>query len=352
MSNTTHISEPIGHWPLENDHKNHSGQELSSTARGIAFEEREGRRAAVFRGSESALEVADHPVLRPGTGAFSLSLWIHTEEGARGGDVVGDLVSKFDPEARRGFQLVVATQTGTTVTTQPNYRQIQFGIDDAHADEAWTDCGRPGQAIKIGALATIGGHLYAATTELGATETGHVWRYAGGDRWEDLRAPPAGCNSVESLTLFDGSLFASSARYNPRGSQLGLAQNPRPGGPVYRITPEGIWQDCGHPGLEGASPDNPDTQTGESNQADDTNCLTVFRGNLYATSHHRRGLFRYEGGKNWKPVGPDCRVMSLTIHEGFLYALINGGGAFIVMKAARTGPGVESLHVRRRHIVP
>lgn len=321
-------SSPSGHWPLSHDHGNHSEHSLSSVARGISFAERDGHRAAIFEGPKSALEVADHPVLRPGSGDFSLSLWLHTDDSVNGGDVVGDLISKFDPNTRKGFQLVVSTQTGTTVTTQPNYRQVQFGIDDAYADEMWTDCGTPGQSVFIGSLATVNGHLYAATTELEATETGHVWRYEGENHWTDLGAPPAGCNSMDALTLFDGDLFASSGRYNPRGSQLGLAKNPRPGGPVYRILPNGKWLNCGHPGLEGASPDNADTQTGESNQADQTNCLTVFRGNLYATSHHRRGLFVYEGGKNWKPVGPDLRIMSLTIHEGHLYALINGGGTY------------------------
>ncbi len=317
--------EPSGHWPLESDHRNRSAHELSSIACGISYEERDGHYAAIFRGSESVLEIADHPALRAGKGDFSLSLWLHTNDSAGGGDVVGDLISKFDPDARKGFQLVVSTQTGTTVTTQPNYRQVQFGIDDAHVDEAWTDCGRPGQAVKIAALAVGNGHLFASTTELGADETGHLWRYEGEDRWTDLGAPPVGCNSVESLAFFDGDLFAASGRYNPRGSQLGLPKNPRAGGPVYRILPGGEWLDCGHPGADGASPDDPDTQTGETNQADETNCLTVFRGSLYATSHHRRGLFRYEGGRNWKPVGPDFRIMSLTIHEGNLYALMNGG---------------------------
>lgn len=321
-------SDPTGHWPLSQDHRNHSEHPLLAQARGLTFAERDGHRAAIFEGPGSSLEVADHPALRPGTGPFSISLWLHTAESAAGGDVVGDLISKFDPEARKGFQLVVSTQTGTTITTQPNYRHVQFGIDDAHCDDAWTDCGTPGHAVFVAALATVNGQLYAGTMELEANQTGHIWRYEGENRWTDLGGTPTGCNAIESLTCFDGDLFAASGRYNPRGSQLGLAKNLRPGGSVYRILPGGQWIDCGHPGLEGASPDNADTQTGETNQADETNCLTVFRGQLYATSHHRRGLFVYEGGKNWKPVGPDLRIMSLTIHEGSLFALINGGGVY------------------------
>lgn len=330
---THHDPSLAAHFPLENDAHNHSSEELSVMVRGITHEDVDGHRAAIFRGAKSALEVADHPALRPGTEDFSISLWMHSRGSAEGGDVVGDLISKFDPDTRKGFNFVVNTQTGTTTTTQPNYRQVQFGIDDAHVEgddprRMWRDCGRPGNAMKIAALATMNGHLYAATAEFGEGESGHVWRYEGEKTWSDLGASPIGCNAMESLAFFDGDMFASSGRYNSRGSQLGLVQNPQQGGPVYRITADGEWRDCGHPGLEGASPDNPDTQAGESNQADDTNCLTVFRGNLYATSHHRRGVYRYEGGRNWKLIGPDRRIMSLTIHEGTLYALINGGGVY------------------------
>lgn len=317
---------PVGHWPLENDHRNISSNDLSSVARGIRYEERDGHRAAIFCGSESSLEVADHPALRTGSGDFSLSLWLHSDDR----DVIGDLISKFDPKTRNGFQLVVSTQTGTTVTTQPNYRQIQFGIDDAYVEDAWQDCGRPGNAVKIASLVVRNDQLFASTSEFEAEETGHVWRYEGEKRWTDLGAPPMGCNSVESLAFFDGDLFAASGRYNFQGSLMGLPKNTRFGGTVYRITGDGQWIDCGHPGLEGSAPDNPSVKPGPSGQADETNCLTVFRGNLYATSHRRSGLFRYEGGKNWKLIGPDLRIMSLTIHEGELYVLANGanGGMY------------------------
>ncbi|MFV0415106.1 MAG: hypothetical protein ACK5NG_01925 [Chthoniobacterales bacterium] len=64
------------------------------------------------------------------------------------------------------------------MTTQPNYRQVQFGIDDAHVDDNWQDCGRPGQAIKIASLAAVNGNLYAGTTA--ADQAGHLWQYGGG----------------------------------------------------------------------------------------------------------------------------------------------------------------------------
>jgi hypothetical protein len=56
--------------------------------------------------------------------------------------------------------------------------------------------------------------------------------------------------------------------------------------------------------------------------------LIVYRGNLYCTSHHRRGAFVYEGGQNWKYIGPDERILSFTVYHGKLYALINGGSVY------------------------
>jgi hypothetical protein len=63
-------------------------------------------------------------------------------------------------------------------------------------------------------------------------------------------------------------------------------------------------------------------------KADDVISLTVYQGNLYCTSHHRRGTFVYEGGENWKYIGPDERILSYTVYHGHLYALINGGPVY------------------------
>ncbi|MFV0415105.1 MAG: hypothetical protein ACK5NG_01920 [Chthoniobacterales bacterium] len=72
--------KPVGHWPLENDHRNRSEHELSSVASEITYEEVDGYLAAIFHGPKSSLEVTDHPSLRTGDGDFSLSLWLHTKD--------------------------------------------------------------------------------------------------------------------------------------------------------------------------------------------------------------------------------------------------------------------------------
>jgi len=315
----------IAHWPLETDHHNQTSHELSAIAHGIEHTQVGGKAAAKFNGVDGQITVTDHPALRTAGGDFAISLHVHSD---KLDDVVGDLISKFDPDTRRGFNLVVSTQTGVTQTTQSNYRHIQFGIDNAQHDAQWTDCGRPGNAMKISALATVNGSLYAGTLEHAAEHYGHLWRYDGDGNWHDMGATPPKCNCVGSITYHNGAMYCATGRYNPNGSMLGDPKNPNPGGYVYRIEADGSWTDCGHVGAEGASPDDVHSAYTASNQADETTCMTSYRGELFAVSHHRRGVWKYEGGKEWKLIGPDMRIMSFTVQHGCLFALINGGGVY------------------------
>lgn len=325
MSQDTRL---IGYWPLDGDHRDHSGHDLPSVAHGLEFCDCDGKAAAKFDGIDSQIEISDHPALHLGKNDFSIALWLHTKSGADGGDVVGDLVSKFDPDARRGLNLIVSTHTGVTQITQPNYRHLQFGIDNAQCDSHWTDCGRPGNAVKVSALAAINGLLYAGTFENAPDHYGHLWCYEDDGKWIDLGAAPPKCNCVGSIGYFDDALYCSTGRYNSNGSVLGDPKNPRPGGKVYRIEADGKWIDIGHPGSENAKPDDASHAEGLTDQADETVCLTTYHGNLLAVSHHRSGVYKYEGGKNWKNIGPELRIMSLTIHQDRLYALINSGGVY------------------------
>ena len=316
----------IGHWPLADDANDHSKTGHVTQAVDIEFgaEGRNGRRAtaAKFNGQSSFLEVADHPTLRFGTGDLSVAAWVSTDE--KYDDVVGDIVSKFDPDTRKGFQLYVLTNTGVTSTAQANRRNLQFGIDDAQLDAEWIDCGRPGNAVLIGALTVSNDILYAGTLETGADEVGHLWRCERDGNWTDL-GNPLGCNTVHSIAEFGGALYAGLARYNTSGSVLGDTLNTTPGGKVYRIEPDGRWVFCGHPGAEGATPEETPVRGYETGKADDVTALTVYRGELYCTSVHRRGAFKYEGGESWRHIGPDERILSFTVYRGKLYAIINGG---------------------------
>ncbi|MCC7518543.1 MAG: LamG domain-containing protein [Verrucomicrobiae bacterium] len=267
-------------------------------------------------------ELADQPAWRFGAGDFTIALRVHTDGHSE--DIVGDLVSKFDPKTRRGFNLGVVTLSGMTFTTAANNRNIQFGIDDGKLEE-WKDCGRPGNAVHIVAMAVVQGKLYAGTLEMGADQQGHLWRYEGGQQWTDLGGTPDGSSAVESIAEFNGALYCGTGRYNPMGSRLGPQLNKKPGGRVYRIESDGRWIECGKPGSEDAVPDDkPVDADYETGKADEATCLTVYRGKLYCTSHHRRGAFEYEGGQRWRNVGPNERIMSFTVFRDRLYALVNG----------------------------
>jgi len=307
----------IAYWPFEKDCEERADAGCHATARGVTIAE-----GARFNGVDSAIEIRDHPQFRLGANDFSIAVWIHVDDKA---DVVGDLVSKFDSEARRGFHLGIVSASGITSTSQPNYRNVHFGMDNGQIDKQWTDCGRLGRAVNVKSLALVKGQLYAGTFEKEANERGHLWRYEGGRRWTDVGATPDGSNAVPSVIEFDSALYCATGRYNPIGSSLGAAQNTKAGGRVWRVDPDGRWMDCGKPGAADAVPDDTTVTGGyETGKADEATGLTVYRGELYVTSHHRRGAFKYEGGKNWRYIGPNERLMTFTVFQDRLYALVNG----------------------------
>jgi hypothetical protein len=319
----------IGHWPLAGDLRDHSSLDHATRAVDVELGQRGPRgkpaTAARFNGRSSLLEVPDHSALKFDQGDLSLAAWLHTDE--RNADIVGNILSKFDTRRRTDLQLYVLTNDGVTSTATANSRQLSFGIDDGRSAGDWTDCGRPGNAVKVAALSVVNGDLYAGTLETSAQEKGHLWRYAGGQQWIDL-GNPLGANVVHSVTEFEGRLYCGVGRYNCSGSALGETLNTTPGGKVFCVDPGGTWGDCGHPGLAGATLESTPTKGYASGKADDVFDLTVYRGELYCVSNHRRNVFKYEGVQNWKNIGLDHRVLSLKVYRDKLYALINGGPVY------------------------
>ncbi len=255
---------------------------------------------------------ADSPGL--GKGDFTLALWLKADEGPG-----GDLLSQYDVATRRGFHLTLKSNPGV-VSNQPNWRHLQFGIDD-NRDAEWIDCGRPGKALFAFSLAVHEGVLYAGTCEPGTGERGRVYRYEGGDRWIDCGAPD-GSNSVTALAVFDGGLYAGTGKYRVAGSSLPESGNLTLGGKIFRYGGGGQWIDCGQ---------LPETEA--------VGGLVVHEGKLHASSLYKpAGFFQYEGGSEWKnlpaPDGPDNttqeivskRVVPLTVHGGQLYAGSYDGG--------------------------
>ncbi len=298
----------LAHWPLAGDANDRSPHKRHAQVYGTIDWQVAGPRgttAAGFNGRDAMLQLPAENVPRFGTGDFTVAAWIHTA--AESDDVLGDVVSQYDPKPRRGMRLTLKTNAGVT-TTQANFRQLQFGIDNDRSSE-WVDCGRPGGAVLAFALSVHDGNLWAGTCEPGKDEAGHVYRYGGGQEWIDCGSP-AGCNAVTALAAFDGKLYAGTGKYRLRGSALVESENAQLGGRVYRYD-DGTWTDCGGPeGVESIGG------------------MCIFRGRLYASSMYRpAGFFRYEGGSNWTDCStPGKRVEALGVYNGFLYATSYDGG--------------------------
>ncbi|MDZ4859821.1 MAG: LamG domain-containing protein [Candidatus Hydrogenedentes bacterium] len=290
----------IAHFPLTSDAGDAGPNGIHGDARGVTF--REG--AAWFDGRGAHIEVPDHPALHLGAGDFTISAHIRTE--AVLDHVLGDILCKYDPVARKGINFGLMNYAGVT-SSSANWRNLIFGIDNGAIDPDWKDCGRPGNAVCVFCLCVHKGDLYAGTFEAGATEKGHVWRYKSGTDWEDLGAPYAS-NSVIALCEFDGQLYAAASHYRSRGSSLAESENETPGGRIFRYDGDQKWTEVGV--LEGHEA---------------IHSLIVYRGKLYASSLYAPpGVYRYDGRTQWNACGhpgtnPGGRIVPMSVWRGHIY---------------------------------
>ncbi|WP_417737210.1 LamG-like jellyroll fold domain-containing protein [Rosistilla oblonga] len=296
---------PVGHWKLSGDVADHSEHENHGTSRGVDLKAsgRDGKAetAGGFDGRKSFVEVADSPSLDFAGNDFSIGMWVNTA--AELDDVLGDLVSKYDPVSRRGFNFSIQNYSGVT-SSQANDRHLHFGIDNGSPVGQWTDHGQLGNAVMIFGMAVYQGQLFAGTCEAGPTQSGRVFRYDG-KTWTDCGSPDK-CNAVSAFAVYDGKLYAGVSKYRLGGSSLEESENPNLGGKVYRYDGDDSWTYCGT---------LPETEA--------INGLVVYRGKLYAGSLYApAGFFRYEGGTEWTSCGtPDGkRVESLTVYNGAIFA--------------------------------
>lgn len=299
---------PAAHWKLLEDGQDSSGNAGPLENHGVEFNALvpDGTRAARFDGRSAFLESPGRVSPQFGAKGFTVSLWAYTQEALD--DALGDLLSKYDPDTRTGINLSILTCTGVS-NSQPNYRNVHFGIDNGTEVNQWSDCGRPGNAIFIFGMAVHEGALYAATCESGAGESGHVYRYESGASWTDCGSPGPS-NSVGALAVYDGTLYAGASWYDTTGSALEASPNTAPGGIIYRYAGGKQWIDCG-------SLENPET-----GKAITIGGLTVFNGKLYATTLKKDGfgLYRYEGNTTWAYCGnPGRRVLNPGVFNGGMY---------------------------------
>ena len=239
----------VGHWTLDGNYDDHSGNGNHGRSHGAVAMTPPNPIASLpgtaqFDGRSACITVPHSETLALGTADFSVAAWVNSNRITT--DVPGDILSKFCGTSRRGFNFGIQTAAGVA-SSQSNWRNVFFGIDDEQVEPDWTNNGRPGNAQCVMGLAVHAGSLYAGTYEGCAGETGHVYRCAGGTAWEDCGAP-ADCNAVSTLAVYDGDLYAGVSCYRAQGSSLPESPNRRPGGSVYRYAGGKEWVDCGQLG--------------------------------------------------------------------------------------------------------
>lgn len=290
----------VGHWRLQDDCRDSSG----NGNHGIPHGENVGQ--GVFDGIDDYVEVPVSATLKLGTGDFSISVWVHTQE--RLDDVVGDVVELYDPDARRGMTLSINATAGG-FQSQGTEQHVYFGIDNAKTSE-WQDCGRPSAASNYvsESMTVYQGNLYAATT--GAQDEadwGHVYRYAGGQEWVDCgRVGDHKTQGVGPLIVHEGHLYAVTWTVDWTRVVKGGYDTGR----VYRYQGGTSWQDLGQPS---------DNRT--------LNCIASYGGKLYVGGGPETwGVFTQDGGGGWQvskefeKEGPRrCFPHSMFVFNGKLY---------------------------------
>ena len=336
----------IAHWKLTEDADDSSGSGRHAINHGVVFEGGEG---AFFDGIDSWLEVPAELIPEWGDRAFTLSAWVHTAENLD--DVLGDVMSCFDPATRQGFNFGLMNYAGVTCA-QSNWRNVFFGIDAASGGDVWIDKGRPGNNHLVNSLVVFDGDLYCSTWEPGEGERGRVYRYAGGKEWIDCGAPdPA--NGIKAMAVHQGKLYVGSELYSGGGSSLPESPNTNHGGTVYRYEGGTEWASCGKvadvrsisglasfdgklyagTGTTGAWRDTPRTRGmyrfDGIGKWTDCGCpgsrithLGVHNGSLFGLSYDNGEFFRYRGGRNWQSLGPvpdTTQVYAMMVYEGGLH---------------------------------
>eukprot|EP00913_Durusdinium_trenchii_P008807 g8273.t1 len=150
------------------------------------------------------------------------------------------------------------------------------------ADGKWESCGRLPKVEAINGMVVFNGKLYASSMYAPAG----FFRYEGGTKWTSLPTP--GGKRVESLTVYNGAIYASG--YDE--------------GAVYRYDGTN-WSHLGRVG-----------------QATQTYGFAVYRGDLYVSEWPNAEVYRYGGGKKWHlagRLGDEKETMPLVVYNGKMY---------------------------------
>jgi hypothetical protein len=290
----------VGHWKLAGDCRDYSGRGNHGVNHGVNLETGE------FDGVGAYVKVPSSASLKLGAGDFALCARVYTNKDPD--DVVGDVLSMYDPALRRGVTLSIASSSGG-YQGQGSDRHVCFGIDNARMSQ-WQDCGRPSLTSNYvsNSLTVHQGKLYAAVTDAkDERDWCHVFIYEGDQKWTDCgRVGDGRTTGVGPLVVHNGELYAVTWTYD----WTRVAQGPYDAGRVYRYGGGTKWIECGQPS---------DNRT--------LNCAASYRGKLYVGGGPETwGVFVREGESEWKPskqfdkTGPQrCFPHAMSRFNGKLY---------------------------------
>src|SRR4051794_1978263 len=293
----------IGYWKLQGDCQDYSSSKNDGRARNVDLS------TSSFNGRDSAIEVDGAESAQIGDGDFSITLEVASDRDVRG--AFGSLVSKFDSNRRRGFDLALCSNS-SGYNGQSDIRQLVWGLDDG-AEGKWTDCGRPNGKTHISdALTVCNGDLYAGSTDgPDLADWAHVYRYRGGRIWEDCgRLGKDRTRGVYAMIVHKGELYAAtSASHGAQPAEMSF-------GRVYRYLGNHNWEDIGQPG--------------ENYRL---NSLASYKGKLYVTGFNigpKVGhVYVYDGNTSWTPCGEfKGWPHALAVHAGKLYTAYPQGEVF------------------------
>lgn len=282
----------LGHWPLVEDAQDHSGHGRHGVFRGSDQEE------ISFDGRSRYVEIPASAALQLERGDFTIAAWVKSDQAST--DMIGDIISKWDPATRKGLTLAIMGSAGG-YNSHGTDRGIRFGIDEGKLGE-WEDCGRPNPTSNYisNSLTVFDGSLYAATTEATTqAEWAHVYRYAGGQEWEDCgQVGGLKTTGVGPMIVHDSNLFAATWSYDwgrVKERDLDLCR-------VYRYVGGQEWEDIGQPG-----------------ECRRIYSLATYKGTLYAVGDDN-SCHQYQGDKTWKTIRVfDGMVHPMAVHDGKLY---------------------------------
>jgi len=303
----------MAHYPLIEDTKDVIGS-ADGEAENVEFgvwPKDSLKKSAMFNGRNSRIKVNNTAAFNIGKKDFSLALWVRCRMPLT--STLGDLVSKFDPDLRKGINLHISGSS-PAYSAMSDTRHVHFGIDDA-STSLWEDYGKPWPSNSlISNLVTFENNLYCGIADADKPQSrAHVFRLGVNKNWIDCGRLGDNENhhSVMSLAVHNGKLYAGTGIWDWVQALGGLKGAPLPAPTRVFVYEGGVrWKDLG--------------QVGNGSRI---LCLASYNGNLFAGLDSVGGgkAFKYDGN-NWIDCGaPDGKNFECFLPmQGKLFASTHG----------------------------